>query len=87
MTSYPSSDDPLRREDEYLADPDVGRDPGERDLGEKLGDAADELAGKVKQGWGDLTDDERVQAEGRQQEAEADARQAADRARDYDPGL
>jgi uncharacterized protein YjbJ (UPF0337 family) len=89
MTSYPNSEDPLRRDDDYLGDPDATRDPGDRTVGEKLSDAGDELAGKVKQGWGDLTDDERLQAEGRQQEAEADARQAADKAADYrdDPGL
>ena len=88
MSTYPGSPDPLRRDDEYLADGDTVGDPGDRNLGEKLGDAADELAGKAKQAWGDLTDDARLEAEGRRQEADADARQAADKAADYrDPGL
>lgn len=88
MTSYPGSPDPLRRNDEYPADSDPVRDPGDRDVGEKLGDAADEVAGKAKQAWGDLTNDPRLETEGRQQEAEADARQAADKAADYnDPAL
>lgn len=83
MTSYPNSGDDLRRDEDYPLDSDPMRDPGDRTLGEKAKDAADELAGKVKQGWGDMTDDERLQAEGRRQEADADARQAADRAADH----
>lgn len=54
--------------------------PGDRTLGEKVSDAAQEAGGKIKEGWGDLTDNERLQAEGRQEAREADARQAADRA-------
>lgn len=84
MTSYPNDD--VRRDGDFPLDPDPVRDPGDRSVGEKVSDAANELAGKVKQGWGDLTDDERLQAEGRQQEAEADARQAADKAADYRDG-
>lgn len=56
----------------------------DRTLGEKVHDAAQEAGGKIKEGWGDLTDNERLEAEGRQQAAAADARQAADRLEDED---
>ena len=51
---------------------------GDRTLGEKVRDAAQETGGKIKEGWGDLTDNERLEAEGRQQAREADVRQARD---------
>ena len=51
----------------------------DRTLGEKVRDAAKEAGGKIKEGWGDLTDNERLQAEGRDDVREADASQAADR--------
>lgn len=57
------------------------RPGGERDrtTGEKVEDAANEFAGKVKQKFGDMTDDERLQSEGTRQELEADANQTTDR--------
>ncbi|MBK7821997.1 MAG: CsbD family protein [Tessaracoccus sp.] len=41
--------------------------------------AANEFAGKVKREWGDMTDDERVEAEGARQELEAETDEPADR--------
>ncbi|MFP5416081.1 MAG: CsbD family protein [Actinomycetes bacterium] len=59
-----------------LAGPDRLDPSGDdRGMGEKLRDAADELGGKVKEGFGELTDNERLAAEGRQQQADADRRQ------------
>lgn len=56
--------------------PGAGHD---RTAGDKVEDAANEFAGKVKQKFGDMTDDERLQSEGARQELEADANQGADR--------
>jgi len=42
---------------------------------ENLHDKAEELTGKAKQAVGDMTDNERLQAEGMAQEAKADAHQ------------
>lgn len=61
--------DPLARRD------DVRGTGDQRGMGDKLRDAADELGGKVKEGWGELTDDERLAAEGRRQQQAADRRQ------------
>ena len=41
--------------------------------------AGDEVAGRAKQVWGDLTDDERLEAEGRAQHTADDDRSVADR--------
>lgn len=41
-------------------------------LGEKLREAGDEVAGRAKEGWGDLTDNERLEAEGRAQRLDDD---------------
>ena len=41
--------------------------------------AGDEVAGRAKQVWGDLTDDERLEAEGRAQHTADDDRIRADR--------
>ena len=68
MTAYP--DDPRSFSPD---DPDVsGDDPiasqPKRDI------TISELAGKVKQGWGDMTEDEVMEAEGRREVAEEEAR-------------
>lgn len=44
-----------------------------------LGDKIDELAGKAKEALGDATDKPGLQAEGRQQQAGANAEQAKDK--------
>lgn len=54
----------------------------DRGVGEKLSDAAGDLADKVKQGWDNLTDDDKPEEEDRLQEDEAEARRVAERAND-----
>lgn len=61
-------------------DRDARRD--DRDLGDKIGDAADKVAGKAKQQWGDLTDDQRLEAEGARQEQRAEMDEATGRSND-----
>lgn len=51
-------------------------------LGDKIKNAAEDAAGKVKEGVGKATDDERLQAEGEAQQAEAEARKKAEHAKD-----
>ena len=55
-------------------------------IGDKAKAAADQAVGKIKQGVGDLTDNERLEAEGAAQElkgkAEAKAEQVTDSAQD-----
>ena len=51
-------------------------------LGDKLEGKADELSGKVKQGVGDATDNERLQAEGVGDQAEGKVEQAIGEAKD-----
>lgn len=68
-----------------IIDPDYDderRDADDRTVGEKVSAAAQELMGKAKQRWGELTDDERLEAEGFRQETEAQASREADRAND-----
>lgn len=51
-------------------------------LGDKIKNAADEAGGKVKEEWGDLTDNEKLEAEGKAQQAAANARQAGEELKD-----
>lgn len=51
-------------------------------LQDKVENAADELAGKAKEAWGKLTDDERMEAEGRVQDSSADLKQAGEKVKD-----
>jgi uncharacterized protein YjbJ (UPF0337 family) len=51
-------------------------------LDDKAENKKDELAGKAKQKAGELTDDERLEAEGRGQEAKANLKQAGEKAKD-----
>lgn len=57
-------------------------DRGDRTLADKAKDAVQEAGGKIKEGWGDLTDNERLEAEGRAQQAEADVKQAGEKVKD-----
>lgn len=49
---------------------------------DKARHAAEDLQGKVKEGWGKLTDDERLEAEGRVDQAKAKAKKAGEELRD-----
>jgi uncharacterized protein YjbJ (UPF0337 family) len=51
-------------------------------LADKAKDKAEELAGKVKAGVGDATDNPDLEAEGRTQEAKADVKQAGENVKD-----
>lgn len=51
-------------------------------LGDKIKNAADEAGGKVKETVGDLTDNEKLEAEGKGQQAAANARQAGEEIKD-----
>ena len=50
--------------------------------GDKIRNKADELAGKVKEGVGKATDNERLEAEGTAQQLGADAKQVREKAKD-----
>lgn len=49
---------------------------------DKVHNKADELKGSVKEKFGDLTDDERLQAEGNTERTEARTRQAGEHVKD-----
>lgn len=51
-------------------------------IGDKIGNAAQEAVGKVKEGVGDLTDNEHLEAEGRADQAEARVKQGAEKVKD-----
>lgn len=51
-------------------------------IDDKAENAADEFKGKVKEGWGKLTDNERLEAEGKADQAAADIKQAGEKAKD-----
>ncbi|AXH95243.1 CsbD family protein [Ornithinimicrobium avium] len=51
-------------------------------MGDKIQNAAEEAKGKVKEGVGDATDNERLQAEGLGDQAEANVKQAGEKAKD-----
>ena len=51
-------------------------------MDDKIGNKADEAAGKVKEKVGDATDNERLENEGRTDQAEANVKQAGDKAKD-----
>lgn len=65
-------------------DPDASRNANADSLGDKIADGAEELVGAAKERWGDLTDDERLEAEGRLQRHSAKARQVVDGDTDED---
>lgn len=47
-------------------------------LGDDIKNTADQVGGKAKEEWGDLTDNEKLEAEGKADQAAAKARKAAD---------
>ena len=51
-------------------------------LDDKIAHAAEEAKGKVKEGAGRATGDERLEAEGQADQASANVKQAGDKARD-----
>jgi uncharacterized protein YjbJ (UPF0337 family) len=51
-------------------------------LDDKAENKKDELAGKAKQKAGELTDDERLEAEGRGQKAKGNVKQAGEKIKD-----
>jgi uncharacterized protein YjbJ (UPF0337 family) len=51
-------------------------------LGDKIGNKAQETTGKVKEGLGDATDNHRLEAEGKADQAEANTKQAGEHVKD-----
>jgi uncharacterized protein YjbJ (UPF0337 family) len=51
-------------------------------IGDKIENAKDDLMGKGKEGAGKATDNERLEAEGRAQQSEADIKQAGEKVKD-----
>lgn len=51
-------------------------------LDDKIRNAAEKAAGKVKEGVGEATDNERLQAEGRTDQAKADVKDAGENVKD-----
>jgi uncharacterized protein YjbJ (UPF0337 family) len=51
-------------------------------LDDKLKNAADDVAGKAKEATGKLTDNERLEAEGKSDQVGADARKAGENVKD-----
>ena len=51
-------------------------------MGDKIKHAAEDAVGKVKETTGKVTDNEDLEARGRAEQAEADVKQAGDKAKD-----
>ena len=51
-------------------------------IDDRAENTADKVKGQVKEGWGKLTDNERLEAEGKADQAVADVKQAGDHAKD-----
>ena len=51
-------------------------------LGDKAENMKDDLVGKSKEGAGKVTDNERLEAEGRADQSKADLKQAGEKAKD-----
>ncbi|MCA0308242.1 MAG: CsbD family protein [Actinobacteria bacterium] len=51
-------------------------------IDDKAENTADKVKGQVKEGWGKLTDNERLEAEGKADQAVADVKQAGEKAKD-----
>lgn len=49
---------------------------------DKMSNAAKDVTGKVKEGVGKVSDDERLEAEGKRDQAEADLRKAGENVKD-----
>ena len=52
-------------------------------IGDKIENAKDELVGKGKEAAGKVTDNERLEAEGKADQAEADVKQKVESAKDH----
>ena len=61
--------------------PDDGKD-GFMGLGDKIKNAAEEAKGKVKEGVGDATDNTKLEAEGKGEQASANVKQAGENVKD-----
>ena len=51
-------------------------------IGDKIGNKAEELGGKIKQGVGDATDNERLEADGQADQTSANTKQAGEHVKD-----
>lgn len=51
-------------------------------IGDKISNAAEDLAGKAKEAAGKVTDNERLEAEGRVEQSEADLKKAGENIKD-----
>ena len=51
-------------------------------MGDKISNAAQNAKGNIKEGLGDATDNERMEAEGKAEQVGADIRQAGENAKD-----
>lgn len=51
-------------------------------IDDKMGNKADDLAGKAKEGIGRATDNESLEAEGRTDQSKSDIKQAAEKVKD-----
>jgi uncharacterized protein YjbJ (UPF0337 family) len=49
---------------------------------DKLNNKAKDLKGKAKEAWGDATDNERLEAEGKVDQSKADLKQAGEKVKD-----
>ena len=49
---------------------------------DKVGNAAQDAAGKVKEGLGEVTDNERLEGEGKADQSAADMKQAGEKVKD-----
>ncbi|MBK8460108.1 MAG: CsbD family protein [Micropruina sp.] len=51
-------------------------------IDDKARNVAEKAGGQIKEGWGKLTDDERLEAEGKAQQLVAEAKQAGEHVKD-----
>ncbi|ROS23899.1 CsbD family protein [Cellulomonas sp. PhB150] len=51
-------------------------------IGDKISNAAEDAKGKLKEGAGKATDDERLEAEGKADQSKADLKQAGEKVKD-----
>jgi len=51
-------------------------------IGDKIENMKDDLTGKAKEGTGKVTDNERLEAEGRTDQSKADLKQAGEKTKD-----
>lgn len=56
-------------------------------LGDKVRNKAQDAGGKIKEGVGDATDNERMEADGRADQREADLKQAGEHVKDVGKDL